>query len=161
MELTGSLTSQVAHQKLWDSIMSTSFWKEAVPDVERYELIGQNLYEMLVKMDIGPIKGNQNIKIQFSDLLPPRACKFDVQNSLIKTARGSFSLVEPSDLPDSGVVIPNPIPENTQTVLGYNLEIDAGNPFFNAMLEGFKDKIQQGFEELLGRLETHARNSHS
>ncbi len=163
MEVTGSLASQVERQQLWNALMNAEYWKGAIPDAEKYEQIGPDLYEMTVKVDIGPIKGNQTVKIQFSEIEAPNSCNFDLQNSLIKTARGCFDLKDPGEISstegeakDNAVVAP---PEGTKTVLYYKLEADAGNPFFNAMLDGFKGKVKDGFEELLGRLETRAQET--
>ncbi|HEX2912404.1 MAG TPA: SRPBCC domain-containing protein [Chloroflexia bacterium] len=155
MELTGSVASQAEKERLWDAIFNASYWKEAIPDAEKYEKIGDNLYEMAVKVDIGPIKGNQTVKVQFSELQPPDSCDFEVQNQLVKTAKGSFTLKDAAEA--VAVDADDPLPEGTKTVLDYRLEADAGNPFFNAMLEGFKGKIKDGFEELLGRVEEKAR----
>jgi len=40
--------------------------------------------------------------------------------------------------------------------LVYKINADMGNPIFNAVLDGFKGKIKEGFEELLGRVEQKA-----
>src|SRR5690349_1475933 len=97
MELTGSVPSQASRQQVWDALMNAEYWKEAIPDTEKYELVGENLYEMVVKVDIGPIKGNQTVNVQFSDLEPPNSCNFELQNSLVKTAKGTFTLKDPSE----------------------------------------------------------------
>lgn len=154
MELTGSVPSQASRQQVWDALMNADYWKEAIPDTEKYELVGENLYEMVVKVDIGPIKGNQTVNVQFSDLEPPNSCNFELQNSLVKTAKGTFTLKDPSEF--SSEDGETPPPADTVTLLSYRLELDAGNPFFNAVIEGFKGKIKEGLEELLGRLEAKA-----
>ncbi len=155
MEVTGSLPSQAEKQPLWDALMSADNWKAAIPDAEKYELIGENLYEMVVKIDIGPVKGNQTLQIQYSNLQPPNSCDFELQNAMVKSAKGHFDLKHPDELPtEEGAA---PLPFDTRTVLVYKLEADAGNPIFNAMLDGFKDKIKSGFEELLVKLEAQAR----
>ena len=154
MELTGSVPSQADRQQVWDALMNAEYWKEAIPDTEKYELVGENLYEMIVKVDIGPIKGNQTVNVQFSDLVPPNSCNFELQNSLVKTAKGTFTLKDPAEF--SSEDGETPPPEDTLTLLAYRLEVDAGNPFFNAVIEGFKGKIKEGLEELLGRLEAKA-----
>jgi carbon monoxide dehydrogenase subunit G len=154
MELTGSVPSQAGRQQVWDALMNADYWKEAIPDAEKFELVGDNLYEMVVKVDIGPIKGHQTVNIQFSDLEPPNSCNFELQNSMIKSAKGLLTLKDPAAF--SSEDGETPPPEGTVTLLAYRLEVDAGNPLFNAVLESFKGKIKEGLEEMLGRLEAKA-----
>ncbi len=155
MEVTGSVYSQASRQAIWDALMSPQIWKEAIPEAEKYELVGENLYETEVKVDIGPIKGNQTVQIQFSELQPPDKCNFELINSLVKSAKGSVELKSPTGfVPEEGATPPT---ETTVTVLQYMIDLDAGNPFFNAMLEGFKGKIKEGFEELLGHIVAKAQ----
>lgn len=160
MELTSSLPCQTERGRLWAALFNTEVWKESVPDAEKYELIGDNLYEMLINADLGPIKGAQTIKIQFSELQPPASCNFELQHSLVKTAKGNFELKNMSDVPleaeDGQMLV---VPAGTQTILNYTLNADTGNPLFNVVLDGFKDKIKQGFEELLTQLDTKASQS--
>jgi len=158
MELTSSLPCQTEKARLWAALFNTEVWKESVPDAEKYELIGDNLYEMVIDADLGPIKGKQAIKIQFSELQPPESCNFELQHSLVKTAKGNFVLKDLADIPlvaDDGQMLH--VPDGTQTMLSYTLTADTGNPLFNVVLEGFKDKIKEGFEELLAQLDTKAR----
>ncbi len=157
MELSGNLPSQSDKQTLWDTLMSTEAWKESIPDAEKYEQIGENLYEMAVKADIGPIKGTQTIKIQFNELVPPDSLQFDLQHSLVKTAKGTFLLEDPKNPnPDGDAWV---VGDEVKTMLVYKLEADAGNPIFNAILESMKGKIKEGFEELLGQVVAKAQTA--
>lgn len=155
MELTGNVPSQAEKAQLWEALFNTEVWKESIP-ADKYELVGDNLYEMSVEADIGPIKGTQTVKIQFSDLQPPESCNFDVQHQLVKSAQGTLELLDPASVTtEEGAEAPE-IPEGTKTVLVYKIKADMGNPIFNAVLDGFKGKIKEGFEELLGRVEQKA-----
>ncbi len=156
MELTGSVPSEADKEVFWAALLNAQYWKEAIPDAEKFEMVGENLYELVVNVDIGPIKGNQTVMLQFSDLQPPDSGNFELQNQLIKSAKGTLELKDPSEVVvEDGAA---PLPASTVSVLEYKMELDAGNPFFNAMLEGFKGKIKEGFEELVGRLEARTRN---
>jgi hypothetical protein len=156
MEVNGSVHSQAARQKLWDALMNTDVWKEAIPEAEKYELVGEDVYEMVVRVDIGPVKGSQTIKVQFLELQPPDSCDFELQHMLVKTVKGNFTIIEPHELVvEEGE---EPPPEGTTTVLTYRIEADSGNSMLNAMIETLKDRIKGGFEEVLVRIETQARN---
>ena len=158
MELTGSLASQAERQQLWDALINVQNWKDAIPDAQKLEQVSDDLYEMEVKVDIGPIKGNQTLKIRFLDQQPPNKLDFELQNSMVKEVKGNFELKNPDETVE-GIEVPSPLPDGTRTVLYYRLNVDAGNPFFNAMLEGYKGRVKDGFDELLGRLEQKARSA--
>jgi carbon monoxide dehydrogenase subunit G len=153
MELTGNVPSQNTKEQLWAAIFNTEAWKQGI-EAERYEQVGEGLYEMEVNADIGPIKGKQTAKIQFTDMHEPDSCDFKIEHSLVKSASGNFELKDPTEVTPDGE---NAVwPTETRTVLVYKLNADMGNPIFNAVLDGFKGKIKEGFEELLGRVEANA-----
>ncbi len=137
MELAGSIPCKATKQKLWEALFNPEIWKESIPEAQRYALVGDNLYEMEVKAEMGPVKGNQLVKIHFTDLNPPTSCNFELQHQLVKSATGSFKIEEAA---------------NSTSTLNYSLKADAGNPLFNAVLENFKEKVKNGLEEVFGRI---------
>lgn len=155
MELTGIVPSQAEKTQLWEALFNIEVWKESV-QADKYELIGDNLYEMSVQADIGPIKGMQTVKIQFTDLQPPDSCNFNVEHQLVKSANGTLKLQDPDAVAADDDFKEFFIPESTKTVMVYKINADMGNPIFNAVLDGFKGKIKEGFEELLQRVEQKA-----
>ncbi|NWJ96132.1 MAG: hypothetical protein HXX20_10140 [Chloroflexi bacterium] len=157
MELNDNIPCRSEKEQLWASLFNAAIWKASIPDAEKYELIGENLYEMDVITDIGPIKGLQTVQIQFSDLQPPQTCSFEVLHGLVKTAKGSFELKDSGLLELEEMELFLGLPEGTRTLLFYTLEADTGNPLFNAMLETFKGKIKDGFGEILTRVELNTR----
>lgn len=160
MELSGNVPCQSSKEQLWAGLFNPEVWKETIPEAERYEEVGDNQYEMDVMADIGPIKGKQTLKIQFSELQPPTSCNFELSHQLVKSAKGTFELKDPSEVTVTGENEEAiTFPDGTQTVLSYNINADAGNPIFNAVLEGFKAKIKEGFDELLGRMDENSRQS--
>jgi len=151
MELTGHLGLQSTREALWAAIFDTETWKRAIPDAESYEKIDDNTYEMVVKIDLAIFKGPQTLKLIFEEMVEPESSNFTIENGMIKKAAGGFEIKTPD-------VAPPPdneegYPEGTLSVLGYRLELDAGNPIFNAALEAFKGKIKEGLEEILLRLD--------
>lgn len=150
MDISGKVITKAEKEKLYDTLLDFDNWKKAVPDVTSYEKVGDNSYEMTVKVNLGPVKGDQKIKIEFTGLDRPNSTDFQIQNSMIKSAKGNFELQAVSELdgqlPDGGE-----IPAGTKSVILYSLQLDAGNPFFNTVLEGFKGQVASGFEELLGQ----------
>ena len=155
MDVNGSLASQHAREKLWDTLTNVDNWKKALPQPERLDKIGDNSYELEVKVDFGLIKGNQTIKIDFTDLQRPNSFGLVLHHSMVKETKGTFELKDPGETVE-GVEAPNPLPDGTQTVVFYKLHIDAGNPFVNNILDSFKDRVKSGFDELLSRLDKQA-----
>jgi hypothetical protein len=151
MELTGYLGLQSTREALWEAIFETETWKRVVPDAESYEKIEDNTYEMVVKINLAVFKGTQTLKMIFEESIELISSNFTIENSMIKKATGAFEIKHPDEAPiadnEEGY------PEGTLSVLGYRLELDAGNPIFNAALEGFKGKIKEGLEEILLRLD--------
>lgn len=141
MEVSGKVNSQAAKQQAWQAIMTVDNWKQIIPDVSKLESTGEHSYEMVVKVEIGPIKGNQTIHIDFSNLNAPNSGDFMLKHAMIKSVKGHLDFKDQAD----GEVLT----DNAKTVVHYKLDIDAGNPFFNAALDGYKGMMQQGFEELL------------
>lgn len=157
MEVTGNLASKAEKEKLWNALVNLDYWRDSIPDTVNFEKLADNEYQMTLKVDVGPIKGEQTIKIRLFDLHSPDSSSFEIENQLIKTAKGTFTLKDPAKaIEDDPANTPAAMPEGTKTFLLYNLDLDAGNSFFNAMLEGFKGKLKEGFEELLRGLEAKA-----
>jgi hypothetical protein len=154
MELSGTLPTQSSREKLWSVIFSPEAWKEALPDTESCEQTNENEFELEIPVELGFIKGHQSIKIIFSEIVEGISSSFSLENKLVKSATGTFEILNPDEVTppedDEG------FPVGTQAILAYTMEMDMGNPLFNAALEGFKGKIKEGLEEILQRLEDEA-----
>lgn len=168
MELKGRVFCRSERENLWKAIFEPQAWETAIPDAESYEEVDDNEYEMTVKTDIGPIKGSQTVKLVFSDLDEPHSCKVTLENRLAKSVNALYWL----DLPDAEpaeeflgddeadeTATDEVMPEETRTVFRYRIEADLGNPMFNAILDGFKSRVNAGFAEILGRLDNYANGA--
>ncbi len=151
MELTGSIPSPNDKEQVWAALFNVEAWKASIEQMEKYEEVGENLYDMVVNVEIGPIKGTQEMQLEFSELEPPNSCNFEVKNKLIKSAKGRFQLT------DAVAAEGETLPEGTKTLLKYTLDVDAGNPIFNAILKSAEDKLKEGVEWILGEVETKAQ----
>ncbi len=150
MDISGKVVTKAEKDKLFDTLLDFDNWKRAVPDLVSSEKVGDNSYEMTVKVNLGPIKGDQKLKIDFTNLDRPNSTDFQIQNSMIKSAKGNLGLKDVSEL-DGQLPGGGDIPADARTVILYTLQLDSGNPFFNTVLEGFKGQVASGFEELLGQ----------
>jgi hypothetical protein len=150
MDVNGNVATKAEKEKLYDYLLNFDNWKKEVPDMVKYEKVGDNSYEMTVKVNMGPIKGDQKLRIDFTSLDRPNSANFAVQNSMIKSAKGNFVLQDLSEL-DGQLPGGGAIPEGVKSVILYSMQLDSGNPFFNTILEGLKGQVKSGFEELLQR----------
>ena len=168
MKLNSRVYCRSEREALWAAIFNPEAWKASLPDAQEYEEIEPNEYEMTVKVDFGPLKGNQTLKIIFSELDQPNSCNLKVESKLLKSMTGSYQLVLPDEIKTEDtesqaddksseeVKEPDVIPEETRTIFRYQLNMDMGNPMFNAIIESFKGKVESGFAEILGRLDNYA-----
>lgn len=157
MEVTGNLAMKAEKEKLWNTLVDLEQWRGSMPEIIAFEKTADHEYQMTVKLDLGIIKGDQTLKIKLSDLESPTSCTFNVENELIKTAKGNFLLKDPAQaIQEDPANTPAEVPEGTKTFLIYKLDLDAGNPFYNTIMEGFKGKLKEGFEELLKSLDARA-----
>lgn len=154
MELSGTLPTQSNRENLWSAIFNPEAWKEALPGTERCEQTGENEFELEVPVELGFIKGHQIIKILFSEVVEHTSSNFSLENKMVKKAAGTFEIKNPDEVtpPEDS----EGYPAGTQSILVYTLDMDMGNPLFNAAIEGFKGKIKEGLEEILQRLEDKA-----
>lgn len=156
MKLEGNLFLQSAKELFWSALFDVDVWKEAAEELERFDRLSDTEFEAGVYIELGPIKGTQVIKLTYSNLVPVQSCDFLMTHSLVKEAKGTFEFklpteVTPSDLDDE------PVPDEANTVLLYGMEIETGNPIFNAALETVKGKLKSDFESFLIKLEETAR----
>src|SRR4051794_33010460 len=98
MDINGNVATKAEKEKLYDTLLDFDNWKKAIPDLVKYEKVGDNSYEMTVKLNMGPVKGEQKLKIDFTSLERPDSANFAVQNSMIKSAKGNFVLQDVSQL---------------------------------------------------------------
>lgn len=156
MNLDSRVNCRSNRETLWAAIFNPEAWKASIPDAHDYEQVGDNEYEMTVKVDFGPLKGNQTVKIIFSDLDEPNSCSLAIENKMIKSMTGSYRLVEPGTETGEDAAEIEAVPEGTQTIFLYQIATDLGNPMFNAIVDSFKARVESGFNEIIGRLDNYA-----
>jgi hypothetical protein len=152
MQIEGKLPLECAKSTFWSALFDSEAWHTASEELERFDLVEENHYEIAVHTEIGPIKGTQIIKLTYSDLVPEQSCAFLLEHNLVKEAKGVFELKLPPEVEPGEDEEPLEIPDTAKSVLIYYLEVDAGNPVFNAILETLKGKLKESFEEFLTAL---------
>jgi carbon monoxide dehydrogenase subunit G len=159
MRLEGKLALECEKDFLWRALFDGEVWQTASEHLERFDLIEENNYELAVHVELGPVKGTQIVKLTYSDIVPTESCSFLLEHNLIKEAKGTFDF----KLPHEVVTTENEeesfdIPQTALSVVLYGMDIDAGNPIFNAAIDTFKGKLKESFEEFLTALAAAARD---
>jgi hypothetical protein len=162
MEIFGSLISTADRQRLYDTMTNVENWRSFIPHAKSFEHKEDDSYEVVIEVDVGPIKGDQTVTLKLTEQNPPHSSNFEMHNSIVKNVKGNFTFLEPGDGFPEGydaekIEMPVPTP-STRTILLYKLDVDAGNPFVNGFIDMMKGKAKDGFDELLRSLEARAHN---
>lgn len=71
MEVTGDYKFKATQDKVWKILMDREALQKALPGCERFEQIGENEYEMTMKIGVAAIKGTYNGKISMAEMDEP------------------------------------------------------------------------------------------
>jgi len=71
MEVSGDYKFKATQDKVWDILMDKAALQKALPGCERFEEVGDNEYEVTMKIGVASIKGVYNGKISMADFQKP------------------------------------------------------------------------------------------
>lgn len=71
MKLTGTHTIHAPIQKVWDMLMNPEILAKITPGVSKLELTGEDQYDAIANMKIGPVSGNFKGALQIEDKEEP------------------------------------------------------------------------------------------
>jgi carbon monoxide dehydrogenase subunit G len=97
MELTGEHTFNAPRQQVWDFLMDPEVLKEALPGVEKMEVIGPDEYAATMKIGIAMIKGTFSGKVKIMDKVEPSSYRMLIEGSGPQgqvSGEGTLELVE-------------------------------------------------------------------
>ncbi|MDC6166868.1 CoxG family protein [Paucibacter sp. XJ19-41] len=81
MQLTGQETLPVAQAQAWAALNDTEMLKAAITGCEALTPTGENEYEVLLSVAIGPVKAKFKGKLKLSDLQPPTSYQLAFEGS--------------------------------------------------------------------------------
>ncbi|WP_349740744.1 CoxG family protein [Roseateles cavernae] len=81
MQLTGQETLPVAQAQAWAALNDTEMLKAAITGCEALTPTGENEYEVLLAVAIGPVKAKFKGKLKLSDLQPPTSYQLAFEGS--------------------------------------------------------------------------------
>ena len=93
MQLTGSHTLAAPIEKVWQMLMDTDILAKIVPGVSRLEKTGENQFEAISEIKLGPVSGKFSGGLTLSDIVEPSTFTLNVsQNSKIGNADASIKI---------------------------------------------------------------------
>ena len=81
MNLTGQQTLPVSQAQAWAALNDTAMLQAAVPGCEAITPVGDNAFDVLMAVSIGPVKAKFKGRLQLSELDPPNGYRLGFEGS--------------------------------------------------------------------------------
>lgn len=81
MNLTGQQTLPVSQPQAWAALNDTAMLQAAVPGCESIAPAGDNAFDVLMSVSVGPVKARFKGRLQLSDLDPPQGYRLGFEAS--------------------------------------------------------------------------------
>ncbi|MFT7776316.1 CoxG family protein [Roseateles sp.] len=81
MNLTGQQTLPVSQAQAWAALNDTAMLQAAVPGCEAITPTGDNAFDVLMAVSIGPVKAKFKGRLQLTDLVPPQSYRLAFEGS--------------------------------------------------------------------------------
>lgn len=90
MDMQGNRQLSVSQQQAWDALNDPSILKACIPGCEKFELISEHQYAVLVAVKIGPVSAKFNGKVTLADIQAPEsyALQFEAQGGVAGFGQG-------------------------------------------------------------------------
>ncbi len=81
MNLTGDQILPVSQAQAWDALNDTAMLQAAVPGCESITPAGEQAFDVLMAVSIGPVRAKFKGRLQLSDLVPPQRYRLAFEGS--------------------------------------------------------------------------------
>ena len=78
MKVEGTYLFEAAREEVWKALMDPNVLSAAIPGGEKLEKIGENEYEAVINIRIGPVQGKFDGKVELFDIVEPESYKMKV-----------------------------------------------------------------------------------
>lgn len=100
MKLSGQHTFQAPRDEVWEALFDPEILASVMPGCKKLEQVGEQEYEGVLKIKVGPVQGTFDGKIRLGDIQPPESYHLDVdgrgQQGFVNAA-ADVRLVEEDD----------------------------------------------------------------
>jgi carbon monoxide dehydrogenase subunit G len=90
MDMQGSRQLAVTREQAWEALNDPEILKRCITGCEKFELVGENAYAIVVAIRIGPVSARFNGKVTLADIVVPEsyALRFDAQGGAAGFGKG-------------------------------------------------------------------------
>jgi len=81
MEVNGDYKFKAPVERVWQVLMSSEALEKSLPGCEKFDEVGENSYEVTMKIGVAAIKGSYNGKIHMEDIEKPTHYKLIVEGA--------------------------------------------------------------------------------
>lgn len=113
MKLAGNYTFDAPRDVVWEALFDPEILASVMPGCEKLELVGDQQYEGVLKIKVGPVQGKFNGKIKLSDIEKPDSYNMEIDG------RGAPGFVKATAHVSLGQ-------EDGKTVLSYDSDAKVG-----------------------------------
>jgi carbon monoxide dehydrogenase subunit G len=94
MEMLGNRRLGVTQQQAWEALNDPETLKKCIPGCDKFELTGDNQYNVALAVKIGPVSAKFSGKVMLSDIVAPDGYKltFEGQGGVAGFAKGASSV---------------------------------------------------------------------
>lgn len=78
MKLAGEYTFDAPRDQVWEALFDPEILASVMPGCEKLELVGEQEYEGLLKIKVGPVQGKFNGKIKLHDIQEPDSYQMEI-----------------------------------------------------------------------------------
>ncbi|MFN8481573.1 MAG: carbon monoxide dehydrogenase subunit G [Anaerolineae bacterium] len=143
MKISGSYTFNAPQDEVWALLMDPNAISKAIPGVDHFEPVGDNVYEAQLKLGLGAVSGQYSGRITLTDIEAPTHYKMTIGG---KGQRGFVNASGTIDL----------VAQDERTLCNYAGDAALGGQLAGVsqrLMEGAaKTIIAQGFKSLDGQL---------
>lgn len=144
MEIRGETTFKAAQEKVWEALLDPEILAQCIPGCKELREIGDDTYEVSLKVGVGAVSGSFEGKLRIDDKVPPTRYSMVFEGS----GRQGFA---------KGAGEAQLRSENGVTVVAYSSEVEIGGLIASVgqrVLEGVsKFMVGQMFTKLRGFVE--------
>lgn len=90
MDMQGSRQLAITREQAWEALNDPEILKRCITGCEKFELVGENTYAIMVAIRIGPVSARFNGKVTLADIVVPEsyALRFDAQGGAAGFGKG-------------------------------------------------------------------------
>ncbi|MEM7349030.1 MAG: SRPBCC domain-containing protein, partial [Chloroflexota bacterium] len=71
MKVAGEYTFDAPQDVVWEALQDPEVLAAVMPGCEKLELVGEDEYEGILKIKVGPVNGKFSGKVKLEDITPP------------------------------------------------------------------------------------------